>query len=105
MAAARSRLARAAVLALSCASGGPPSGEAAGAAPTSALASVELESEHALQTLDELIAVRSREPSFPAAALAEARELRRSAGDVFLSGAYDLALALAREAIALLETP
>jgi hypothetical protein len=77
---------------------------AADAAGSSALANAELECEHSLQTLDELIAVRSRDESFSSVALAEARELRRSAGDLFLSGEYELALALAREAIELLGT-
>jgi len=91
-------------LALGCAAGGGAPHAAYEATGSSALASVELECEHVLQTLDELIAVRSRDASFSSVALVEARELRRSAGDLFLSGEYELALALAREAIELLGT-
>ena len=53
--------------------------------------------------LDSLIELRRRTVGFPAAAMVEATELRRSAMELILDEEYELALELIDEAIALLE--
>jgi hypothetical protein len=64
---------------------------------------LEKECERELLHLDSLLESRRRTADFPAAAIAEATELRRSAMELILDEEYELALELIDEAIALLE--
>ena len=64
---------------------------------------LEKECERELLYLDSLLESRRRSADFPAAAMAEAAELRRSAMELILDEEYELALELIGEAIALLE--
>lgn len=63
---------------------------------------LEHECERELLYLDERIETSTRSAVLPAAILAEAVELRRSAAGLMLDGYYELALELIEEAIALL---
>jgi hypothetical protein len=63
---------------------------------------LKTECERELFYLDDLIESRSRNSDFPAAALAEAVELRKTAAELMLEDDYELALELIDEAIALL---
>ena len=64
---------------------------------------LEQECGRELLDLDTLIENKRRDRSFPAAVLAEAIELRRAAGELFLSDDFELALDLIDEAISLLK--
>lgn len=61
-----------------------------------------LECELELQRLAELIEARESSPTFSLAALLEAKELRRSALELFVGAEYGLALELIGEAVAIL---
>lgn len=63
---------------------------------------LEYECEEELQRLDALIERRGTDLSVPAHVLHEARALRRTAGELFMSGEFRLALELVDEAFALL---
>jgi hypothetical protein len=65
--------------------------------------SLEIECERELVYLDTLIEATRRDRLFPPALLAEAIELRRAAGELFLTDEFELALELIDEAVALLK--
>ncbi len=58
--------------------------------------------EQSLQQLDTIIENKADDPSFPPEALAEARELRNIAAELYLDGEIELALEMIDEAFALL---
>lgn len=64
---------------------------------------LEIECERELLYLDTLIETRGADRRVGADALAEAVELRRVAGELFMDGEFELALELIEEAVALLE--
>ncbi len=77
----------------------PPSSYAITAEPAEDLA---LECEIELQRLDALIKTRERSTGFSRATLLEAKEIRRSALELYVSTEYALALELIDEAVTLL---
>jgi hypothetical protein len=77
--------------------------ELAPAAADSAQTSLARACEDALAHVDALLAAREADPSFPADALAEARELRRVAIELVAGGDFALALELLGSSAALLE--
>jgi hypothetical protein len=87
-----------------CASNGPtpPAGSAAPAGENAGKSPLEEECERELLYLDERIEMSARSAVLPAAVLAEAAELRRSAAGLILDGHYELALEMIEEAIVLL---
>lgn len=64
---------------------------------------LEQECGRELLYLDTLIETKRRDRHFPAALMAEAVELRRAAGELFLKDDFELALDLIDEAISLLK--
>jgi len=85
-------------------SGCSPRSDATGdAGSLSQKSPLEIQCERDLLYLDSLLESRRRTGDFPAAAMAEATELRRTAMELILDEEYELALELIDEAIALLE--
>jgi len=63
---------------------------------------LEAEFELAIASLDRLLAEKSVVPGFPASRIAEARELRDAARELYVDGEYALALAFIDEALKIL---
>jgi hypothetical protein len=83
-----------------------PRNDSSGLHPSSTqISPLEAECERELLYLDGLIETRRRNAGFPAAALAEAMELRHFAFELLLDEEYELALEFIDEAIALLKEP